>query len=656
MSGIVAMYSEQGRVSAEALERATRALAHRGSEERQIWTAPAGSGGLGYIGRGALGPDRVKPPLAGEGGAIRALVDGALYDRGRLAGALAARGHRLAESDSELVVQLYAEHGAAFVEHLHGEFAVVVYDAHRDLLIAARDRLGIRPLVYAEHAGALIVASEAKALLAAGAPAAWDTEAFLHACVLGGPLEDATMFAGVHRIPSGHLLIASRGRCRLVRYWDLDYPHETATSSVRCEDEDRCALLAALSDAVARRLESDAPVACYLGGLDASTVFGLACRAAGRPLHGFTHALGGSTTEENLLAHEMAMQVGALHTPIPLQPDRLALDLEQALYFAERPFSNISCALLFQLSRGVREAGFRIVLTGEGSDELFAGYPHLRRDLGLPATPGGGTGPSPAAPPQLGSPRGPRISIAAVATALGGFSPAWLHGLAFSARSVVGVLRPEYVARLVSGAPFASFASTLEVSRQLRGRHSLHQSLYLWSKSVFPNYILSASNDAMQMAHGVECRLPFLDHRVVEIATRLPVDRLIRGDVEKYLLREAARGVVTEAIRRRPKDRTVAPQVMAIEGAVLDELVQDTLRSPALAATPFFEPSSVVALLDSLPMRDPAARAACHPALMLALSVCLLQQRFAIGDTQDRANDGCRGDWRGSEPRDTELS
>jgi len=214
--------------------------------------------------------------------------------------------------------------------------------------------------------------------------------------------------------------------------------------------------------------------------------------------------------------------------------------------------------------------------------------------------------------------------------ALGGFAPTWLQGMAIAGHGVVGLLRPELATRLLRGDPYARFVSGLETSRQLRGRHPVHQSMYLFSKSVLPSYTLSASNDAIQMAHGIECRLPFLDHHVVELSTRLPIDRLIRGPVEKYLLREVARPVISEAIYRRPKDRFIAPEMMALETGLLDELLQDTLRSSLLSATPFFEPTRIVALLDSLSERDTAARTAVNPSLMLALTACLMQQRFGI--------------------------
>lgn len=621
MAGIVAMMCERGALRADVLDRATRTLGHRGPDERHHWIDATRSVGLGHT-RLATVDLSGGQPVASEDGSIRAVVDGELYDTERLRGELIARGHRFASaSASELIVHLYEDHGEALVEHLRGEFAFVLHDGRRDLVIAARDRCGVKPLVYAEHGGALIIASEVKALLAAGLPAAWDRDGFLRSCI-GESLDGSTLFAGARRVPAGHLLIAGRGHHRLVGYWDFDYPVD-GSAPVRPEAEDREALAGVLAEAVRLRLRGDVPVACYLSGLDASTVLGFAQRVAPAPLRAFTLTLGDTMTEENALAHEAALRAGAAPTVIPVRPGALASDLGDVVYFAERPVHHIGAAVLYQLARAVRAAGINAVLTGEGSDELFAGYPHFRRDLAGPA----------ASPPRIaGALRpGPRLSLAPIQTALGAV-PHWLQLQAAKLGGLLGLLRSELAARLVSGEPLASSVAGLPIASQLHGRHPVHQAMYLWSKWQLPGDALAVRSDAIQMAHGVACRLPFLDHRVIELSTRLPIDRLIRGDVEKYLLREAARPVITEAQYRRPKDRLGAPHVTAIESAVVDTLVQDTLRGPLVAASPFFDPARIRMALDALPTLDRNARQVLHGPLMLAATLCLMQQRFGLAD------------------------
>jgi asparagine synthase (glutamine-hydrolysing) len=641
MCGIVAMFSEGGAVRPEALERATRSLDHRGPDDRQHWIDPARSVGLGHTRLSVIDLEGGRQPIVNEDESIRAVVNGELYEFERIRADLIARGHRFrTRSDSEIIVHLYEEYGTSCVEHLRGEFAFVLYDASRDLLIAARDRFGIKPLVYARHRGVVMFASEAKALFAAGVPATWDLETFELSTLLGGPLEDRTLFAGVHQLSAGHVLIASRHHQRVVRYWDFDYPID-GQGPPRDEAEDREALAAALDEAVRIRLRADVPVACYLsGGIDSCAVLGIAARHAASPIHTFTLAFDHADYDEQALAREMAARVGAVATTIEVRQDTLAADLEDALYFAERPINNANSVAKFQLSRAVRDAGIKVVLTGEGSDEVFAGYPHYRRDLLLTASAGDrGRADRLAELSQANAvsrgilmPDGDGLSVASVRGALGGFVPTWIEAFATAGHKMAGLLRPEVARRVARQDPLAVFLGGLETSRQLRGRHPVHQSMYLWSKSVLPNFILSVLGDRMEMAHAVEGRLPFLDHRVVELSTRLPIDRLIRGSVEKYLLREVARPVVTDAVYRRQKHPFFAPPATAADTGSLRELLHDTLRGSLLHATPFFDPPRVAALLDSLPGRDAATRTALDGPLMVILSFCLLQRRLGITD------------------------
>jgi asparagine synthase (glutamine-hydrolysing) len=646
MCGIVAMLSQGGAVRRETLERATRSLHHRGPDDRQYWLDAASTVGLGHTRLGIIDPTGGRQPVTSEDESIRAVVNGELYDFERIRDQLIARGHRFrTNSDSELVVHLYEDHGAALVEHLRGEFAFVLYDAARDLMIAARDRFGIKPLVYGWHHGVLQFASEAKALFAAGMPAAWDAESFAQSTVLGGPLEDRTVFAGIHQLPAGHLLIATRRHHRLVRYWDFDYPVDGGASP-RAEADDAAELAEVLDEAVRLRLRADVPVACYLsGGIDSCAVLGFAQRHSAAPLHAFSLAFDHADYDEHALARDMAAHAGAVFTPIPVRQADLAADLEAALYAAERPLNNANSVAKFQLSRAVRDAGIKVVLTGEGSDEIFAGYPHYRRDLLLTTGSPGAGGAERGDAGRLAQltrdnavsrgmllPDGDGLSVASVRAALGGFAPTWVEAFATVGKKVAGVLRPEVASRAERLDPLALFVAQLPVSRQLRGRHPVHQAMYLWSKSVLPNFILSALGDRMEMAHSVEGRLPFLDHRVVELSTRLPIDRLIRGGIEKYLLREVARPVVTDAVYRRHKHPFLAPPASAGDTGTLRELLHDTLRGPALRQSPFFDQARVVALLDSLPGRDAAARTALDGPLMVMLSTVLMQQRFGISD------------------------
>jgi asparagine synthase (glutamine-hydrolysing) len=285
----------------------------------------------------------------------------------------------------------------------------------------------------------------------------------------------------------------------------------------------------------------------------------------------------------------------------------------------------------------VRDAGYKVVLTGEGSDEILAGYPPFRRDLLLYNA----QGQDPKVVRQLleqlkatnSVSRGLLLTdgepppLASVRRALG-FVPSWLEAQATTATRLCALFSPDFAAEFAGCDAYRVFLNGLDVAGQLDGREPVNQALYLWSKVALPNYILAMLGDRMEMAHSIEGRVPFLDHPVVELVRDLPVSQKIRGMTEKYVLREAARPVLSATVYRRQKHPFLAPPAALAPGERLYELVQETLRGGALADLPFYDQAKVAALLDSLPALGNDARTALDPVLMILLSACCLQQRY----------------------------
>jgi asparagine synthase (glutamine-hydrolysing) len=220
-------------------------------------------------------------------------------------------------------------------------------------------------------------------------------------------------------------------------------------------------------------------------------------------------------------------------------------------------------------------------------------------------------------------PDGEPLPLPSVRRALG-FAPSWLEAHA----AVAARLRALFAAEFAGRDPYRAFLNGLDVAGQVAGREPVNQSLYLWSKSGLPNYILAVLGDRMEMAHSVEGRVPFLDHHVVELVRDLPMAQKIRGMTEKYVLREAARPVLPATVYLRQKHPFAAPPAALAPGERLYELVQETLRGPVMASLPFYDRAKVAALLDDLPVLDPDARAALDPVLMILLSACCLHQRY----------------------------
>lgn len=229
MCGIVAFFSPSTPVNPEALRRATATLHHRGPDGQRHWLDGTGSVGLGHARLGIIDLEGGAQPLSNEDESIHAVVNGELYDFERQRAELEALGHHFrTRSDSEVLVHLYEEYGVRCVDHLRGEVAFVLWDARARVLLAGRDRFGIKPLYYADDGKRLVLASEAKALFAAGVPAAWDPESVYQAMGVGGPGQDRSFFAGVRQLPAGHYLVATEQQRNVVRYWDIDFPRADA--------------------------------------------------------------------------------------------------------------------------------------------------------------------------------------------------------------------------------------------------------------------------------------------------------------------------------------------------------------------------------------------------------------------------------------------
>jgi asparagine synthase (glutamine-hydrolysing) len=580
-------------------------------------------------------------PIASEDERMQIVVNGEFYDFERIQEELTRRGHRLrTRSDSEIALHLYEELGTGCLEHLRGEFAFLLWDSRAGQLFAARDRFGIKPLYYAWRGDVLVLASEAKALFAAGIPAGWDRHSVFRTVHHHAPPQDRTIFEGVHQVPPGHYLIASSGEVRLVRYWDFDYPTTDRARSARPDAEHVEEFRRALDEAVRLRLRADVPVGCYLsGGLDSCAVLGLAATHRSDPIRAFTLSFDRPEYDETAIAREMAELANAEFHPIPITQTELADHFAEAVAHAETIAINAHGVAKYLLSRAVRDAGYKVVLTGEGSDEILAGYPHFRRDLWL-YDHGPGEGDAGAVETLLGQlearnpvsrglllPDGEGASLEGLRATLR-FAPSWLETGATQAYKLRALFSPDFEAEFAGRDAYRELVEGLDVPGQLAGRAPLNQSLYLWAKVALPNYVLTFLGDRMEMAHSIEGRLPFLDHHVVELARDLPLDQKIRGTVEKFVLREAARPVLSATVYARQKHPFTTPPAALNSHGRLYQLIQDTLRGPTLDSLPFFDRSRVVALLDQLPTMDDGLRTAYDMPLMVLLSTCVIQERI----------------------------
>jgi asparagine synthase (glutamine-hydrolysing) len=640
MCGIIAMFSRRDAISPAVIERATKSLHHRGPDGQRQWISSDGKVALGHARLSIIDLSTGDQPIASEDERTRIVVNGEFYGYEAIQRDLMGRGHRLrTKSDSEIALHLYEDFGLQSLHHLRGEFAIVLWDETCRRLIAVRDRFGIKPLFYAWHDETLYLASEVKALFAAGIPAGWDEESVFHA-VSFGKHQTRTLYDGVFEVPPGHFLLATEKHVQLTQYWDFNYPCANGTAGTRANAEYAAEFRHELEEAVRIRLRADVPVGVYLsGGLDSCAVLGLAARHHPEPIRAFTLRFEHVQYDEGLVAKEMAALSGAEFFPISIDQRDLADNFADAIAQSETACINAHGVAKYLLSRAVRDAGYKVVITGEGSDEILGGYPHFRRDMLLYNC----EGQDPEDVKQLldwleehnSVSRGLLLPDGEVGPLDGvkrvlGYLPSWIETFSSRAVKLRPLLAAEFQSRYGSQEGRYAILDDVDVRGQLKGRDPLHQSLYLWSKTVLAGYVLTMLGDRMEMAHSIEGRVPFLDHKLVELIVRQPVNQKIRGMTEKYVLREAVRDVITDEVYRRQKHPFLSPPATLNPDDTFHDYVQATLRGQAFASLPFFNQKQVIQLLDRLPSMDEGERTANDQVLMILVSLCVLHERFRL--------------------------
>lgn len=569
MCGIAGIVSFDPRRAADAgaLRRMTQALVHRGPDDAGLWVQ--GGAGLGFrrLAIVDLRPEGNQPHLS-EDGRVASVVNGEIYNHGELRAELAARGHVLrSRCDVEVVPHLYQDQGVGLLERLNGQFALAVYDQREHRLLLARDPVGVCPLFYTELDGQLLFASEIKGLLAhPGVRAEVDLHGLDQLLMFPGLVSPTTMFRGIRSLPAGHWLQLEHGRVRTGCYWDLDYPPTAAAqAALRADWRDELGHL--LGQAVDRRLQSDVPLACYLsGGLDSSLLAGLMHqRLAPDQWHAFSLTFDDAALDERRFQHEMAQRIGARHHWVPFAAGDVRRRLPAVVRHCETPLKESYDTCSHALSEAVRAADCKVVLSGEGADELFAGYVGYRLD----------------AVRNAGGPMdGDDWRESQLRDALWGDPDFFYERDYAAAREQMDALYAPAVA--AEPARYDCLAHSPVDRSRVRGRHPVHQRSYLDFKLRIADHLLGDHGDRMNFAHGVEGRYPFLDRDLIEFVTRLPPGLLIEDGREKYPLREIARPHVSPGVLSREKFSFVgpgSPELMRADRQwVMDLLAPDTVR------------------------------------------------------------------------------
>ncbi len=645
IAGIVGLSAGAASPSREALARMASTLIHRGPDEFGVYRDDRA--GLAHARLSIIDISTGQQPMADEGDTAWIVFNGEIFNYVELREELVALGHHFrTRSDTEVIIHAYRAWGDAAFERFNGQWAVALWDSVARRLVLSRDRVGICPLHICEHAGHLYFASEVKAIFAANAdiPRAFDPIGISQTFTFWTIAPPQGVFHGVTELEPGHVRIYENGTVRDRAYWVPSYPVpgdardrfqgslEDAVKEVRRSLENATSL---------RMLRADVPVGSYLsGGLDSSLVAALGRRFAGDRFQTFSLRFEDAEYDETEYQRMMVNVLGSEHHEVVVSRSDIASVFPEVIYHTERPILRTAPAPLFLLSKLVRDHGIKVVLTGEGADEMFAGYDifregKVRRFWGR----------QPASKwrhrllerlyPYLA--RSP-VSQQAMARQFFGRNIAAHRtpGFAHDTRwHTTGALK-----RLFSKDMQAAAAGHDVISGLLEDIHadftlwsSLAQDQHLEIRTLLSGYLLSSQGDRMLMSHSVEGRFPFLDKDVVKLADSLPAAYKLRVLDEKHVVKRAAADVVPREILARKKQPYRAPDALSFVAGNAPDYIDEVLSEPALRDANVFEPQSVMQLLRKCRARGSGGQFSNtdNMALVGVLSTQLLHRQFIAG-------------------------
>jgi asparagine synthase (glutamine-hydrolysing) len=577
------------------LERMCHVIAHRGPDDQGVMIEGAASLGMRRLAIIDLAGGH--QPMSGCDRAVTIVFNGEIYNFRELQRDLEARGHCFkTHSDTETIVHAFEEYGHGCVDHLRGMFAFAIWNARTRELFIARDRTGKKPLYYTmTPQGTLIFGSELKSLREhpefRGDISVEALDAYLTFGYVPDPL---TIFRDVHKLPPGHHLRCKEGNARIEQYWD--FPYET-TQPEPAQNEEDCLeeLRSLLDEAVRMRLVADVPLGAFLsGGIDSSTVVGLMARHTDRPIKTFSIGFHEDSYNELKYARVAAKQFGTEHHEFIVTPEICEVVDDLVRHFDE-PFADSSAIPTYMVSKLAREY-VKVVLSGDGGDELFAGYTRYATDR-----------------KRNGFASLPRVVREGVMQPLGRSLPhgAWgrnyVHNVSlepvdryiedisiFTKLNKPSLYTEDFRQEVGATAAAARFR---EYAARSRADNSLDPLLYLDSKTYLPGDILTKV-DRMSMAVSLEARVPLLDHKLIEfVCTRIPAAMKMKGLETKHIFKRAVHDLVPAEILNRPKQGFGVPIDQWINEQLRDR-VRGTLTEPRTMQRGYLEPRYVNLLLD----------------------------------------------------------
>lgn len=552
MCGITGFFNPEKQApmneSRETIQRMCDVIQHRGPDDQGYFMVLGGAT-LGHRRLSIIDLNTGQQPISNEDGTIWIVFNGEIYNYRELRSRLIAKGHQFTtNTDTETIVHLYEDEGEDCVKYLRGIFAFAIYDNNNRQLFLARDHVGVKPLHYAVAGSEIIFGSEIKSLLQhpsvkreVNLPAVSDFLTFSYV-----PDPD-TAFLGIHKLEPGHTLIVKDGRIRTKKYWDFDF---SEISPARSEAEYVEELREHLADAVRSQLVSDVPIGAFLsGGVDSSTIVALMTRELNYPVKTFSIGFTEASFDELKYARATAEHFGTEHHEFVVTPDVCKI-VEEVVWHHDEPFADVSSVPTYMVSKLASEH-VKVVLSGDGSDEIFAGYERYaqdRRKESFEKIPGWF--------------RKNLLRPLSQALPRRAYGKNFLRNISLDPASryvdSISFFHPDLQHELLSNQMrnalkhYNSSDKYVETYNASNAQDHTARLLHLDSKTYLPGDIL-AKVDRMSMALSLESRVPFLDHTLIEYATRIPIHLKLNGLTTKHILKQAVTGLIPEEIIHRRK-------------------------------------------------------------------------------------------------------
>lgn len=602
ITGIIDYNSSEDYTS--TIDRMLGSIRHRGPDSFGIYTDRTAN--LASTRLSIIDLNTGDQPIHNEDKSVWVVLNGEIYNYPELRSELQAKGHTFyTSSDTEVLVHLYEEHGHDFLNTLNGQYVFAIWDHNKKSLLLGRDRVGIHPLFYHYNGHRLVFGSEIKAIfMDSRIERRLNLKSLSDIFTCWTPMTPDTAFEGIKQLPPAYYAVLTKQGLKLNRYWDLSFNNESQSEKRLNESIEE--LYALLLDATRIRLRADVPVGAYLsGGLDSTLITSLVKKNFNNELKTFSVSFSNERFDEAKFQETAVKSIGTDHRSIKCYDRDIGAVFPDVIWHAEVPLLRTGPAPLFMLSRLVRENNFKVVLTGEGADEFFAGYNIFKEDSIRRFW---AKSPESEIRPMLLKKLYPYIfkdngKIEAFQKAFfkknlkDTGNPVYSHLLRWTNTSAIKAFFSDDLKGQMEGLDSFISSYSAGLSEDFRSWAPLSRAQYIEANIFLPNYLLSSQGDRMTMGNSIEGRFPFLDHRVIEFAAGISPRFRLNGLTEKFILKSAARNIISKELADRPKQPYRAPIATCFMGKSSPEYARELLSERMIIEKGYFDPKKVSALV-----------------------------------------------------------